>query len=114
MRRIPARATLRLSWPPASLRLDLRAALVCLALTALALAGTVAHLVVGEYTIPPLDVIRTLLGLQTDDGSHAFIVETLRLPRALVALMVGLLSPSPEFCCRGLRAILWLRRTSSG
>lgn len=89
MRREPAKITLRPLWPPVSLRVDLRAALVFAALAALAFAGTVAHLAVGEYPIPPLDVVRTLLGMETSDASYAFIVETLRLPRALVALMVG-------------------------
>lgn len=89
MRRGPAKITLRPLWPPVSLRVDLRAALVFAALSALACAGTVAHLAVGEYPIPPLDVVRTLLGMETSDASYAFIVETLRLPRALVALGVG-------------------------
>lgn len=89
MRRLAGKATLRLAWPPVSFRLDLRAALVFAALAALAFAGTVAHLAVGEYPVPPLDVVRALLGMPTSDASHSFIVGTLRLPRALVALAVG-------------------------
>lgn len=83
------KVTLRPGRLPVSLRLDLRAALVLAALLALAFAGTVGHVAVGEYPVPPLDVVRTLLGMQTSDPSHAFIVQTLRLPRALVALAVG-------------------------
>nr|WP_200900291.1 iron ABC transporter permease [Rubrobacter aplysinae] len=83
------KVTLRTSWFPVSLKVDLRAVAVISALAALAFAGTVAHLAVGEYPISLLDVARTLLGLQTGDPSNAFIVETLRLPRALVALTVG-------------------------
>jgi len=43
----------------------------------------------GEYSVPLLDVVRTVLGLQTNNTDYAFIVNTLRLPRALVALLVG-------------------------
>ena len=92
MRRVSgkqAKVTLRPVWPPVSFRVDLRAVLVFAAFAALAFAATVAHLAVGEYPIPPLDVVRTLLGMETSDASYAFIVQTLRLPRALVALAVG-------------------------
>ena len=89
MRHKTGKLVLRPAWPRVSFRLDIRALLVIAALSALAFAGTVAHLAVGEYPIPPLDVVRTLLGIQTSDSSYAFIVQTLRLPRALVALLVG-------------------------
>ncbi|MFE6887886.1 FecCD family ABC transporter permease [Streptomyces sp. NPDC057694] len=46
----------------------------------------------GDYTVPLPDVVRTLLG-GGDPGSRFVIVE-LRLPRALLALLVG--------CCFGL------------
>jgi iron complex transport system permease protein len=45
---------------------------------------------VGEYPVPPLDVIRTVLGLPTGNEDYGFIVNTLRLPRMLVAALVGL------------------------
>lgn len=89
MRWPSGKLTVRPAWAPLSFRIDLRAGLIFAALAALAGAGTVAHLAVGEYPIPPLDVARTLLGMETEDASHAFIVQTLRLPRALVALAVG-------------------------
>lgn len=44
----------------------------------------------GEYFIAPLDVIRTVLRLPVDNGDYNFIVNTLRLPRMLVAALVGL------------------------
>jgi iron complex transport system permease protein len=72
-----------------SLRVDLRAAVVFLALGAVAFAGVVANVGHGEYPIPPLDVVRTLLGIETGEAQYGFIVETLRLPRALVAVLVG-------------------------
>jgi iron complex transport system permease protein len=45
---------------------------------------------VGEYPIAPLDVLRTVFGLPTGNEDYAFIVNTLRLPRMLVAALVGL------------------------
>ncbi|NJN37954.1 MAG: iron ABC transporter permease [Acaryochloridaceae cyanobacterium CSU_3_4] len=42
-----------------------------------------------EYFVPPLDVIKTVLGLTTDNPDYGFIVMTLRLPRTLVAWGVG-------------------------
>src|SRR5688572_4198624 len=60
---------------------------------ALALLATVAAMVVnigvGEYPVPPLDVLRTVLGLPTGNEDYGFIVNTLRLPRMLVAALVG-------------------------
>lgn len=41
----------------------------------------------GEYTIPPADVVNTLLGNGTQ--ATGFIVNELRLPRVLCALLVG-------------------------
>lgn len=72
-----------------SFRVDPRAVAVFVALGAVAFAGVVANVGYGEYPIPPLDVIRTLLGIETGGAQYGFIVETLRLPRALVAVLVG-------------------------
>lgn len=44
----------------------------------------------GEYPVPPLDVIKTVLGLETGNPDFSFIVMTLRLPRTLVAWGVGM------------------------
>jgi iron complex transport system permease protein len=75
---------------PLSFRIDRRVPPVL----ALALLATVAAMVVnisvGEYPVPPLDVVRTVLGLPTGNEDYAFIVNTLRLPRMLVAALVGL------------------------
>jgi iron complex transport system permease protein len=75
--------------PTASLRIDLRAVAVMVALGFVALAGVVANVGYGEYPISPLDVVRTVLGVESEDGNYSFIVNTLRLPRALVAVLVG-------------------------
>ena len=43
----------------------------------------------GEYPISPLDVIKTILGLPTANDDYGFIINILRLPRVLVAFLVG-------------------------
>lgn len=72
-----------------SLRLDPRAAFVTCALALVAFAGVVANVGVGEYPIPPLDVVRALFGVESGDENYGFIVGVLRLPRALAAVLVG-------------------------
>jgi iron complex transport system permease protein len=61
------------------------AAGVALALAAAALL--VIAVGTGDYPIAPGDVVRALLG--QGDPATSFVVETLRLPRALTALLVG-------------------------
>lgn len=51
------------------------------------LALMVANIGVGEYSVSPLEVIQTLLGAGSPE--HAFIIQTLRLPRTLIAFLVG-------------------------
>jgi iron complex transport system permease protein len=76
---------------PLSFRLDRRVPLVLLAATLATLAVMVINIGVGEYPIPPLDVIKTVLHLPTENfDDFNFIVNTLRLPRMLVAALVGL------------------------
>jgi len=72
-----------------SVRLHLRSVVVFAALGLVAFAGVVANVGVGEYPIPPLDVVRALFGVESGDGNYGFIVNVLRLPRALVAVLVG-------------------------
>ncbi|MCU0491712.1 MAG: iron ABC transporter permease [Chloroflexaceae bacterium] len=76
--------------PRLSFRVDKRVPPV-LALALLAtLAAMIINIGVGEYPIPPLDVLRTVLGLPTGNEDYSFIVNTLRLPRMLVAALVGM------------------------
>lgn len=81
--------TVRLRRPAVSFRIDRRAPLVI----GLGLLATLALIVVtigvGDYPIAPADVLRTLLGQPTAED-YSFIVMTLRLPRSLVAALVGL------------------------
>ena len=72
-----------------SVRLDPRSVTVFVLLGLVAFAGVVANVAVGEYPIPPLDVVRALFGIESGDGNYGFIVNVLRLPRALVAVLVG-------------------------
>ncbi|MEU6402619.1 iron chelate uptake ABC transporter family permease subunit [Streptomyces sp. NPDC046985] len=70
-----------------ALRLDGRALAVVALLTLVALAASVALIGAGDFPVSASDVLRTLLG-QGDRGQE-FVVRELRLPRALVGLLVG-------------------------
>lgn len=74
---------------PLSFRLDRRVPSVLLLLVLVTLAAVVLNVGQGEYPIPPLDVVKTILGLSTNPD-YFFIVNTLRLPRTIVALGVGM------------------------
>ncbi|WP_145321131.1 FecCD family ABC transporter permease [Paenibacillus xylanexedens] len=50
------------------------------------MAGVVGSSVGSDF-ISPLDVLRTIFGL--NEGEHDFVVLTLRLPRVLLSLLVG-------------------------
>ncbi|MGP3988713.1 FecCD family ABC transporter permease [Streptomyces sp. 3N207] len=64
-----------------------RALLVGVGCVVLALVAAVFAIGSGEYPMAPDDVIRTLLG--EGDPADAFIVNELRLPRTVTALLVG-------------------------
>ncbi|GAA3869544.1 FecCD family ABC transporter permease [Streptomyces sedi] len=70
----------------ASFLLHGRALLAATVLALVLAAGCVASLSFGESTVPPLEAIRSVLGL-TDE--HDFVIGVLRLPRLTVALLVG-------------------------
>ncbi len=74
---------------PVSFRIDRRVPAVVVALVAIALLALVFNVSQGEYPVPPLEVIKTILGLPANPD-YAFVVNVLRLPRALVALLVGM------------------------
>ncbi|HEY0605504.1 MAG TPA: iron ABC transporter permease, partial [Herpetosiphonaceae bacterium] len=75
---------------PISFRVDRRVPIVLLGALLVTLAAMVINIGVGEYPVASLDVVRTVLGLPTGNPTDAFIVNTLRLPRMLVAALVGL------------------------
>jgi iron complex transport system permease protein len=81
---------LRWQNPPISLRLKRQLPVVLgliLILTVTAIAVSIAW---GEYAISLLDVLKTLLGLETNNPDYEFIILTLRLPRAIAAWLVGI------------------------
>ncbi len=61
---------------------------VGLALTAALFALVVWSVGTGEIAIPPGEVVATLLG--GGDRATSFVIETLRLPRALCGLLIGI------------------------
>lgn len=74
---------------PVSFRIDRRIPTILSILLFVTLAGMVVSVSYGEYPIPILSVIKTLLGLETGNADYPFIINTLRLPRTLVAALVG-------------------------
>ncbi|MUL38870.1 FecCD family ABC transporter permease [Gloeocapsopsis dulcis] len=74
---------------PLSLRVKQRVLTVLLLLLLVTLVAMIASVAHGEYPIPPLAVIQTVLGL-AENSDYAFVINTLRLPRTLVASLVGL------------------------
>lgn len=74
---------------PVSFRIARRVPTVLLILVLLTLAAMVVNISQGEYPIPPLSVIKTVLGLETGNADYSFIIYTLRLPRTCVAVLVG-------------------------
>ena len=81
---------LRLGKPPVSFNVDLRAIAVIILIGLVTLSAMILNVGTGEYPISPPDVVKTVLGLEVQDGNYDFIVNTLRLPRVIVALLVGI------------------------
>jgi iron complex transport system permease protein len=63
-----------------------RVLLVVLLIT-LAVLGM--SLSLGDYSVPPADIVKAVLGLPTQDPESSFVVVTLRLPRVLISWLVG-------------------------
>jgi iron complex transport system permease protein len=74
---------------PVSFRLDRRVPTVLLVMGLATLTAIILNVGQGEYSIPPLEVIKTILGLQATNPDYSFIINTLRLPRTLVACATG-------------------------
>ncbi|MCD7441736.1 iron chelate uptake ABC transporter family permease subunit [Streptomyces lincolnensis] len=70
-----------------SVRLDVRSLTVVLLLLLAALAASVVLIGTGDFPIPAADVLRALAG--NGNAGQEFIINELRLPRVLVALLVG-------------------------
>ncbi|MBW4490694.1 MAG: iron ABC transporter permease [Trichocoleus desertorum ATA4-8-CV12] len=85
----PPWLVIRSSAWPLSFKINRRAPLVLLGLAVAALLVMIWSVGYGEYPISPLDVIKTILGLPTTNPDDAFVINTLRLPRVIVAFLVG-------------------------
>ena len=72
-----------------SFRIDRRVPLMLLCLAVATVVVMVMNVGRGEYAIAPLDIVKTLLGLDTGNPDHVFVIHNLRLPHTLVAFMVG-------------------------
>lgn len=72
-----------------SFRIDRRVPLMLLCLAVVIVVAMVMNVGRGEYPISPLDIVKTVLGIDTGNPDHAFVIHNLRLPRTLVAFMVG-------------------------
>ncbi|MFV0130584.1 FecCD family ABC transporter permease [Streptomyces sp. HMX112] len=70
-----------------SVRVEPRAALAVVLLALVTLAAGVVVMGSGDFPMAPGDVVATLLGNGT--AAQEFIVQDLRLPRVLVAILVG-------------------------
>lgn len=70
-----------------SRRIDRRVPAVIGLILLLSLAVATINIGVGQFPIAPVDVLRSLLGVGVPE--HDFVVNSLRLPRALVAFLVG-------------------------
>jgi iron complex transport system permease protein len=81
--------TVRLRFP-FSFRLDRRVPIALCVLATITLAVMILSVGYGEYPITPIDVVKTIVGLRTDNPDYAFVIYTLRLPRVIVAFLVGM------------------------
>ncbi len=68
---------------------DRRFLKILVILSVITLMAMVISIGYGEYPLTPLDVIKTILGLPTANSDYGFIINSLRLPRVLVAFLVG-------------------------
>ena len=70
-----------------SFLVERKTAAVTLALSAIVILLFIAGLSIGSTMINPIEVVKHLLGMGS--GEYTFILETLRLPRMLLSLLVG-------------------------
>ncbi|PZF89469.1 FecCD family ABC transporter permease [Micromonospora deserti] len=87
VQQVAGRTTYRLARPSVSGVLRVRALVVGLVAAALALVTLSVSVSIGDYPVPLPDVVRALAG--SGDPGTLLIVRELRLPRAVVALLVG-------------------------
>lgn len=79
---------IRPDWVSISFRVHQRVPAVLMMLSLIGLAIGILSLGQGEYPISPIGVLKTIFAIE-NNPDYAFIIYTLRLPRALVAFLVG-------------------------
>lgn len=62
---------------------------VLLVMLLITLAVLGMSLSLGDYPVPPADIVKAVLGLPTQDPESPFVVVTLRLPRVLISWLIG-------------------------
>ena len=85
--------TIRLHSLPFSYKFDRRVPLIALAITAITVMVLIVSINYGQYNMTIGDVAQTLLGLNRDNPDYrnfALVVHTFRLPRILLAFLVGM------------------------
>lgn len=70
-----------------SFQLHKRALWVTLLALILTILAAIISLGMGEMNIPPLDVVKVLIGIGSEQ--HVLIVEQFRMPRIVIAILVG-------------------------
>lgn len=100
-RRAPAQVVLRTPGEAVAVRWPLRGLLVGLAMCAVLAGAAVVAIGTGTFAIAPADVVRTLLG--GGSSQQEFVVQTLRLPRVLTAMLAG--------ACFGLAGAIFQSQT---
>jgi iron complex transport system permease protein len=73
-----------------SFRLDQRVPMTLIGLSIVIILGIILSTAQGEYPISILDVVKTLVGINTGNPDHVFVIYTLRLSRVLTAALVGM------------------------
>lgn len=76
--------------PRFSFRVDRRLLALLFLLSILSFAAIALNVQQGEYPIAMVDVLKTLLGIDTGNPDLNLVIYTLRLPRTLVAFLVGI------------------------
>jgi iron complex transport system permease protein len=73
-----------------SFRVERRAIAIALFLVVISFVALIINVGRGEYPVVAWDIVKTLFGIDTGNPDHVFVIQELRLPRSLVALIVGI------------------------
>ncbi len=89
----PAWLTLRTRYLPFSYRIDRRVPLVALAILVFTIVTLIFSISYGEYDISPIEVVQTIIHTLPEDHpdfrNFNLVVFTFRLPRIILAFLVG-------------------------